>query len=495
MARFIRVFYFATSLIFLFVTSVHAGDNAVLAEIRQMKERLASLENKIASQDQVIKRQQTLLEQHGIQLNTVDAKVASQDKALCDHKCAIDTQAAKINGVKHKVVSVSKVLQIERVKFAELDKNMPMRDKGTPGLSIQGFEVTAGATAVFQGTHNANAPGRTKKEAQDLTASLDLMVLKRFQQFPGEAFMHLEAGQGAGVEPDLLVWSNVNKDADNDGNVRLTELWYEHYFLNKKLSVTAGKMDQSVYFDNCAFANDETTQFLGRMFRNSPVIGFPPDNSVGVKGLWEITDMIELSAGAYDGNADWDHVFTHLFGIGQINIKPQLFGREGNYRLLVWNNESNYTRLSNDAERLLDPDNPDLMLFNKDNNWGMGLCFDQYVWNSIGVFMRFGNQDPRTSIVQYSWSAGLHVEGKPWKRENDVLGLAIGQLIPGKDYQKADFMRYGQNEGHFEAYYNFKMNDFISFGPDFQLIWNPSGNDAVEHDSIAVYGCRAQVDF
>lgn len=482
-------------LVLLVSSSAYADNSVMLMELRKMQERLNALENKVALQDSMIREQQSLLEQHGIKLKTVDAKVSEQDKAICGHQCAIETQEARLSGVKHRLSSVTKELKIERVKFAEIDKNMPMRNKGTPGLSIQGFEFTGGATTVFQGTHNANMPGRTKKEAQDLTATADLMIFKRFQTFPAEAFMHLEAGQGAGVEDDLLVWSNVNRDVDNNTNVRLTELWYEHYFLDRKLSFIAGKMDQSIYFDNCAFANDETRQFLGRMFRNSPVIGFPPDNSVGLKGLWEIGRMLELSGGMYDGNADWDHIFTNPFAIGQINIKPKLFGRDGNYRFLLWSNDSNYTRLSNEADRLLDPDNPDLMIFNKDNNWGMGLCFDQYITDSIGIFTRFGNQDPRINIVEFSWSAGLHIEGKPWKRENDVLGLAIGQLIPGKDFRKADPLRYAQNEGHFEAYYNFKMNDFVSFGPDLQLIWNPFGNDTAEHDTIAVYGFRAQVDF
>jgi len=475
--------------------SACADEAAILAEMRKMAQRLEDLEKKVTDQDRVIREQQALLEKHGVKIDAVDEKVVTQDKAICDQRCAIDTQAAKIDGVKKRVSSVSKVLHIERVKFAELDKNMPLRNKGTPGLSIQGFEFTAGATTVFQGTHNANAPGRSKKEAQDLSATADMMVLKRFRQFPGEAFMHLESGQGAGVEPELLVLSNVNRDVDNNTNVRLTELWYEHYFLDRKLSVTAGKMDQSVYFDNCAFANDETTQFLGRMFRNSPAIGFPPDNSVGVKGLWEIAGFLELSGGAFDGDADWDNIFSHVFSIGQVNIKPKLFGKEGNYRFYIWNNESNYPRLSNEAERLLEPDNPDLLVFNKDNSWGMGLCFDQYVADHIGVFTRFGNQDRRTSVIQYSWSAGLHVEGAFWKREDDVLGMAIGQAIPGKDYRKADAARQGWNEGHIELYYNFKLNDFISFGPDLQMIWNPFGNDTAEHDTITVYGCRAQVDF
>jgi len=254
-------------------------------------------------------------------------------------------------------------------------------------------------------------------------------------------------------------------------------------------------MDTSVFFDNCAFANDETRQFISDIFRNNPALEFPEDNSIGLIAAIEPCEYCELSLGAFDGNADWNNISDNLFSIAQLTIKPKLFDKEGNYRFYIWDNDSYHQRLSSEADIARDPDNPDLLNFNKDTNWGMGLCFDQYLTEHIGMFVRFGNQDRRPSIVQYSWSTGFHMEGGMWGRKDDTAGMAIGQLIPGKDYRKADYERKGKNEGHVEMYYRWVFNDFVEFGPNFQLVWNPNAADAIEHDTIWIYGARAQVNF
>jgi carbohydrate-selective porin OprB len=474
--------------------SAGAEDSDMRSLLKGLQSRVEALEKKIADQDRTIKRQQEMLLQQRSTIDAVSQGAVRQDEGIKEQAAVLGKQDEKLDGMKCAVDKAAKGLEIQRVKFAEISDMVPERDKGHPGLSIQGFEFSGGATGVFQGTHNANAAARGKKEARNISATVDIMVFKKFCGW-GAAFMHLEAGEGKGVDEDLLVLSPVNYDADNDTNVRLTELWYETYFLDKKITALAGKIDPSGFYDNCAFANDETRQFLSGMFRNNPALEFPVDNSVGVLFVTEPFTWLEISGGVFDGNADWNNITNNPFSIAQVNFKPKFLGRDGNYRLYIWNNDSYHTRLSKAADELNDPDNPDLLPWNKDTNWGMGLCFDQYLTDSIGMFARFGNADRRTSIVQYSWSTGFHVEGKKWGRDNDVLGLAIGQLIPGKDYRKAVAERNGRNEGHFEAYYRFVLNEFVEFGPDFQIVWNPYGCDAAEHDTISVYGFRAQVNF
>ena len=97
--------------------------------------------------------------------------------------------------------------------------------------AFDGLTIGAGATFVMQGTNNANGDNIAKNEenATDASYSIDLEFEKEFDDY-GKAFIHLEAGGGLGVEDELKVFSNVNRDADNDENVRLTEVWYEHYF-------------------------------------------------------------------------------------------------------------------------------------------------------------------------------------------------------------------------------------------------------------------------
>ncbi|KPK40429.1 MAG: hypothetical protein AMJ78_07185 [Omnitrophica WOR_2 bacterium SM23_29] len=379
-------------------------------------------------------------------------------------------------------------------KFEHIDTHLLHREEGAPTFEAEGFEIGAGATFVLQGTHNANATEQEDEDATDVTYSADIEIGKEFEKINSKAFIHLEAGQGAGVEDELTVYSNVNRDADDDNNVRVTEVWYEQGLFGDKALLTFGKLDSTAYFDNNEVANDETTQFLGRIFRNSPAIEFP-DNTVGIRTAVIPCGWLELGYGVFDADSDWEDFGDNLFNIGQVTFKTNFFGLDGNYRILGWHNDSHHTKWL-DAEKI------------KEENYGFGLSLDQKITDIVTLFGRYGWQDPEVynpSItatdgsnfsLEHSWSSGFQISGEPWGRENDVLAFAVGQAIPSDDYKKADETRNAKDESHFETYYNIYINDHLSLSPDFQLIFNPFGEDVTDRtQTISIYGLRAQVDF
>lgn len=379
-------------------------------------------------------------------------------------------------------------------KQVEQDKVILHRQEGAPAFTEKGFVIGAGATIVLQGTNNTNATTQKKEDRADASYSADITIERELQDINGELFLHLEAGRGAGLEDELSLYSNVNRDADDDNNVRLTELWYEQGFSEDKMLLTFGKLDPTAYFDNNEVANDETTQFLGRIFRNSPTIEFP-DNSAGVRLAFMPLEWLKLGYGIFDADSDWEKVGDNLFNIGEIVFQPQFFGREGNYRFLGWHNHSYHTKwLATERE--------------KESAFGFGFSFDQRVTDNLTLFTRYGWQDPKaynTGItatgglnysLEHSWSAGFKIEGKPWGREKDVFAFAVGQAIASDDYRKADPTRNAKSEGHLEAYYNLHLNGHLSVSPDFQYIWNPFGKDVADDTSgIVVFGLRTQIDF
>ncbi|MBM3245690.1 MAG: carbohydrate porin, partial [Candidatus Omnitrophica bacterium] len=320
-----------------------------------------------------------------------------------------------------------------------------------------------------------------------------------FEGVGGRAFLHLENGQSDGIEDSLTLYSNVNRDADNDVNVRVTEVWYEQELFNDKAVISFGKLDPTVYFDNNEVANDETTQFLGRMFRNAPTIDFP-DNTLGIRLAYMPKDWIELGYGVFNANGGWKKINDNLFNMGQVAFKTKFFDLAGNYRFYGWNNNTYYTKWL-DAEKT------------KESGYGFGLSFDQKLNDALTLFCRYGWQDPSVYSpdistiagglnysLEQSWSMGLQLEGKPWGRENDVFGFAAGQVFASSDYKKAgellDPARRAKPEGHLEAYYKIFVNKYLSLSPDFQYIWNPFGKDVAEDTApIFVGGMRAQVDF
>jgi len=452
-----KVALFSLVFSFLCSTAVFADEVSIREEINQLKERITTLEKKVSDQDKYIVAQNSITQ----------------------------TQQQKISEYETKLS-----------KFEENLHEIP----GTPMKLMEGLELGAGGTMIVQGTNNSNnaTSDITKKEGRaDASYSADITLGKEFKEIGGKAFLHLEAGQGAGLEDDLTLYSNVNRDADNDNNVRLTEFWYEQALFKDKVALTFGKLDPTAYFDQSEVANDETTQFLGRIFRNSPTIEFP-DNTAGIRLAYMPFGWLELGYGLFDGNSDWEKIGDNLFNIGQVHFKTNFFNLPGNYRFLGWNNNVYHTEWQNTEKT-------------KEANYGFGLSFDQKASDIITLFARYGWQNPKvynpditaTGDLNYSlthsWSIGFQVEGKPWGREKDILAFAVGQAIPSKDYKK-----YGTQisdlkakpEGHLEAYYNIHINDHLSISPDFQYIWNPFGKDVADDtNGIFVGGMRAQVDF
>lgn len=384
----------------------------------------------------------------------------------------------------------------EKYARDEEDASRSFKPQEQAEKMLAGIKVGGGVTMVVQGVRNANGDGQlsAKEDVTDGAYSVDLEFGKEFEQ--GEAFVHLETGDGAGVDEELKLFSAVNRDADDSDNAAaVTEAWYEHNFGQGPFRLAFGKLDASSVIDDNAYANDESAQFLGSMFRNSAVIEFP-DNAPGVRALYAFGGNAEGSFTAVDGAGDGEDVADSMFYGGQINFKPGLRGREGNYRFILWSNGDRHTRWDNIAS-------------DKENSWGYGLSFDQELSDVFGVFIRYGWQDPEvvssqeddfditTALgVQEAYSFGVQLKGALWGREQDVSGLALGQIFVSDEYKRQDATRKARPETHLEWYYNWQVNEYLHLSPDLQIVQNPYGGDALNgKDTVVVAGVRAQVSF
>ena len=358
-----------------------------------------------------------------------------------------------------------------------------------------------GITTVGQGTGDANKddarPNDPENQVFDASYSIDFTVEKTFADIH-TGFFRIETGDSEGVENNLQVYSNVNRDAaDEDNSLVLTEAWYQHQFRSIPLAMQFGKIDPTIYLDTNRFANDEAVFFLGRMFRNSPVLAFPDDNTAGVRLIMQPNDLFSLELIAADANGDFDSSFSTPFYSGQINFTPNFLGREGNYRVYGWANEKEeFTDWESGEE--------------DKRNYGFGLSFDQDVTDMVGLFARYGWQNPEVYndeeefSLAWSWSIGTIINGALWQRSEDFIGLAVGQVAASDDYKReANRVFESEREGdlnantetHFEAFYSFKVTNSFTLSPDIQIITEPYGGDAVRDDLIFVGGIRSQIDF
>ncbi|MBU1124996.1 MAG: carbohydrate porin [Candidatus Omnitrophica bacterium] len=421
-------------------------------------------------------------------VDVLEQQVAAQDQCINEQSKCMLTQSKKIEEYESKLSRFDTLLH---------------RQEGAPMSITEGLTIGAGATMIVQGTQNVNdatVDVPKKGSRSDASYSADITIAKEFEESSGKAFLHLETGKGSGLEDNLTLYSNVNRDADDDENVRMTEFWYEQRFANDKSSLVFGKLDPTAYFDNNEIANDETTQFLGRIFRNSPVIEFS-DNSAGLRLAYLPWEHLEVGYGVFDGDNDWEKIGDNLFTIGQVTFTPNIFDLPGHYRFYGWHNNAYHTQWYDETKT-------------KEHSYGFGVSFDQKVTESVTLFTRWGWQNPRVynpeiaatgggnfSLAQ-SWSAGVQVEGEPWGREKDILAFAVGQVIPSDEYKKAGSLlapdpgRRAKTESHLEAYYRIYVNDHLAITPDFQYIFNPFGRDVFDDtNGIFVGGLRAQVDF
>jgi carbohydrate-selective porin OprB len=350
----------------------------------------------------------------------------------------------------------------------------------------------AGVTFIGQGTPNANNGELTDGEDSrfDGNWSADVEIAKEFGDY-GMAFLHMEAGQGNNVTDELTLFSNVNADATGAANLDIVEVWYEQYLFSRQLAITAGKIDATCYIDTNEYANDECTQFLGDMFRNSAVIDWPDDNNWGARMYIapEMFSFMDIEALYMEEDGDWENLFDNPFFAAQVNLMPsKLFDYDedmwgGNYRAYVWYNGAPHARIDapSDIER---------------GNVGGGFSFDQKITDVYGIFGRFGWADSLRNNLEYDWSGGARIIGRYWNREDDVLSVAIGQAIPGKEYK--DKNEFSRPETHVEAYYSFKVNEHLTLSPDMQIIWDANGGGVAnrkDSDTIFIYGLRAQVDL
>jgi len=242
------------------------------------------------------------------------------------------------------------------------------------------------------------------------------------------------------------------------------------------------------------------------MFRNSPAIEWPNDNTLGaaVALAPEFLPYVAFGGSYFNANNSYEDIFNRPFASAQVTLMPaKAFGYDeniwgGNYRVYWWYNGLDHAKLVASGEGSTED--------NKERNYGFGLSLDQMVTDVFGVFARYGwerhdiniaSTNPSSAPLESTWSCGLQMTGKYWKRDDDVLAFAIGQAIPGTYYKDAG-LGFIAPEGHFETYYRIQLTKNLALSPDMQVVWNSRGvSEPYQGDSnpIFIYGMRGQVDF
>lgn len=201
-------------------------------------------------------------------------------------------------------------------------------------------------------------------------------------------------------------------------------------------------------FDNNNFANAEHLQFANTSFVNS--INWKP-NFAGPATVMQLERSIFHDKAFLRGTAGMISLTDRdYFGGFGLNYEAQLghkflWNKEGNLRAGFWN----YNFRGGSKPPFVTPlditgSSPLSILpggtTNGSQPMGAYLNFDQKIWKDIGIFGRFAFQDLQFGQVllggllssRNSWSFGAEIPMKlvSKRRQNDVFGVAYGQIAP-----------------------------------------------------------------
>jgi hypothetical protein len=359
-----------------------------------------------------------------------------------------------------------------------------------------GIDISGGITSFLQSSDGA------PQNATALSYSLDLGLEAAVSEH-GKVTIVLEAGDGKGIDATLGSLSTAaydpyltnitasNPDSTNIVVPSVSQLYYEGDYSEENLIATIGKIDVNGMFDENAYANDETDQFMSGIFVRSSGTDFAELDQYYAPAValqYSAGKWIDLSFIAANGNGDgFNDVFDYMYLVGQINFKANLGNQAGNYRFYAISDhrrsaQTTFTKISDGS---------------KTSNTGWGLSFDQAVADHVGLFARYSSQDDgiAENIVKSSWSMGTLLEGILWGRDRDTVGIAYGSvnLNHKADLAAALGTSNSGDETHAEAFYKFGVSRQFTLTVDAQVIDNNGGNAAA--DTVTVAGLRGQLNF
>lgn len=258
----------------------------------------------------------------------------------------------------------------------------------------------------------------------------------------------------------------INDDADNE-QIAVTELWWAHRLFAGQLTITAGKLDQTVFFDQNRVANDETAQFLATPLVNNPAIAFP-DNGAGLNLWYEPAEAFYVTAGLgssvarANGPAFQDFSGDRLFVAVEAGWTPTFDDElDGAYRLTLWRSEVDEA----DGE-------------------GIALSFDQEIVDRVIGFVRAGWADDAITDFESFVSGGVGVEEPIAGRADDFAAIGAAMGSPSDPSLDEPTL--------VEAFYRVQLTRGMAVSPHVQVVFNPG---EATSDTATVLGLRLQTSY
>ena len=360
-------------------------------------------------------------------------------------------------------------------------------DVGT--LQPHKYKVDIGLTNYWQGAWG----GVNTKNADRISGlyDLDLWYLVSAQEHSeglGDYVLLAVSAQssfGEGIT-DSKVGSffNLNEGVKGNYSIIVDKLYVEFTGQDRLFTINVGKIDLIDYFDHSAVANEFRDQFFAYPLVQTDNIPFPC-KGLGIRAQYDPAPFLYAEAGMGDAKANsketgFNTAFSNdpeYFSIGEIGIRPNLFGRQGTYRFMIWHDTQDKPHLNRSGHT-------------KHGDNGFAMSFDQKLTEKVTGFFRYGWADDKVNEEEDFISFGAQIEGPIEGREKDVFAVGYALGIRSPDGLSSDDER---EINLIETYYRIQVNGYLQISPDIQWVTHPGG---LENESPAVvFGLRVRVKF
>ena len=292
-----------------------------------------------------------------------------------------------------------------------------------------------------------------------------------------------------------------------------------------RLVLTVGRMFVTDIFDTNKYANSAWTDFMNWSFLNATTFDFAGDaweSTYGAVAEW-YQNFWTLRAGVFDlsatpegGNSptaiELDPTFHQFQIVGEIEERHQLWGQPGKLKITGFISRGRAGAFQDAVELAQLTGQPaDINAVRTyTSRPGVSINLEQQVSDTIGVFARAGWADGNIEPWDFTdadraVSGGVSLNGKPWGRPGDTIGIAgatngispihqaffnaggIGILIGDGQLPKPGL------EQVFETYYSCALSPAWRLSVDYQFINNPAYN--AQRGPVNVYGIRLHAQF
>jgi hypothetical protein len=225
--------------------------------------------------------------------------------------------------------------------------------------------------------------------------------------------------------PSLSLINGYTARLVRQNELSLREAWLRTEVFGQRLALSAGRLDLTNYFDQNAFANDESTQFLSDALVNNQMLGLAV-NGTGVAAEFDPKNGFRARFGLQQSNTDAPNLSDSVFTLSEVGYTMTPLGLpEGTYR--VWFRTDNTTG---------------------DRGTAVGVSLDQKLTPVVGVFGRYGSAEEGDGRDQ-QYSVGLGFQNGLVFNPRDTWGVGFSHVK----------LVSGESERVTEGYYNVQLTE------------------------------------